>query len=68
MLKRILGVCVLAMFSFALVGCEASGKVGDPNGTNTTTTNGGSYEKKTTTVTTPSGDTHTRTDVRTSNP
>lgn len=69
-MKRLITAAMLLAFSAAIVGCEASAKVGDPNDTNTRTTtysNGGSYEKKTTTVRQPDGDVSTKTEIR-SNP
>ena len=44
-MKTFLSLAMLAMFSAAMVGCHASGEVGDNDGTD----NGSSY-KKTTTV------------------
>ena len=65
-MKRLITGAMLLAFSAALVGCEASAKVGDPDDTSTRTTtysNGGSYEKKTTTVREPDGDVKTKTEI-----
>ncbi len=67
MMKRILSAAMLLMFSAAIVGCEASAKVGDTDGTDSTRTTNKSYEKKTTTVREPDGDTSTKTEVHRSN-
>ena len=68
MLKSLLAGLMFISLGATTVGCEASGRVGDPNDTSVnTTTNGGSYERKTTTVREPDGDTHTKTEIR-SNP
>jgi len=69
-MKRVLTAAMLLAFGAALVGCEASAKVGDPNDTSTNTStysNNGSYEKKTTTVREPDGDVKTKTEIK-SNP
>jgi hypothetical protein len=68
-MKRLITATALLAFTAAIVGCEASAKVGDPNDTSTRSTtysNGGTYEKKTTTVREPDGDVHTKTEVRSS--
>jgi|tagenome__1003787_1003787.scaffolds.fasta_scaffold17581117_1 hypothetical protein len=70
-MKRLITAAMLLAFGAAIVGCEANAKVGDPNDTSrtTTTTNGGSYEKKTTTYRDPvTGDTSSKTTVKTNNP
>jgi hypothetical protein len=73
-MKRLITGAMLLAFSAVMVGCEANAKVGDPNGTDssvhtTTTSNGGSYEKKTTTYHDPvTGDTSSKTTVKTNNP
>jgi hypothetical protein len=70
-MKRLITAAMLLAFGAAMVGCEASAKVGDPNSTDTTTTstNGGSYEKKTTTYHDPvTGDTSSKTTVKTNTP
>ena len=70
-MKRIAITLLLAGMAMpTIVGCEASGRVGDPNDTSvrtTSTNNGGSYERKTTTVREPDGDVKTKTEIR-SNP
>ena len=57
-MKRVISLAVLAMFTAAVVGCEASAKVGDPDDSTKTT-----YKK--TTVTEPNGDTSTKVETRT---
>jgi hypothetical protein len=58
-MKRLLVLSLLGLFSAAMVGCEARGRVGDPD----RTTTGTSYERRTTTTTIPPSDTRTRTEV-----
>jgi hypothetical protein len=65
-MKRLITATMLLAFAAAIVGCEASAKVGDPDETSSRTTtysNGGSYEKKTTTVREPDGDVRTKTEI-----
>ena len=67
MLKRILASVLCLAFGVAIVGCEASGRVGDPDD-NTTYRDrdrdvDSSY-KKTTTVREPDGDVHTKTETK----
>jgi len=50
-MKRLVTTAMLLMFGAAIVGCEAHGRVGDPDTHVDTTTSGTghTYEKKTTT-------------------
>jgi hypothetical protein len=64
MLKRILASVLCVAFTAAIVGCEASAKVGDPDSTTMRDNNGSSSYKKTTTVREPDGDVHTKTETR----
>lgn len=60
-MKRIFAMLALGTFLAAgIVGCEASGRVGDDDAD-------GSYTKKTTTVREADGDRSVRTEVRTNN-
>ena len=63
-LKTLLVLCVLSGFGAAIAGCEAQAKVGD------TDSHGGTvYKKETTTVRDPvTGNTETKTEVKTSTP
>ena len=63
MLKRILASVLCVAFSAAVVGCEASAKVGDPDDTTMRDNRSSSY-KKTTTVREPDGDVHTKTETK----
>jgi len=64
MLKRILASVMLLGFTAAIVGCEASAKVGDPDNTTMHDNDGTSTYKKTTTVREPDGDVHTKTETK----
>ncbi|MBC8106022.1 MAG: hypothetical protein H7Z14_05490 [Anaerolineae bacterium] len=64
MLKRIFASVLLLAFGVAIVGCEASAKVGDPDGTSVRDSDGSSSYKKTTTVREPDGDTSTKTETK----
>jgi hypothetical protein len=55
-MKKLLTVLMLGMFSFAIIGCEASAEVDDNNDHD-------SYSKKTTTVD-KDGDRTTKTEVK----
>lgn len=61
MLKNLLCLVALGLFSAALVGCSASAEVGDADGTSRSSTD--TYKKTTTTVE-PDGDRTTRTEVK----
>ena len=63
MLKRIFASVLLLAFGVAIVGCEASAKVGDPDDTSMHS-NGTDTYKKTTTVREPDGDVKTKTETR----
>jgi hypothetical protein len=64
-MKRILTLAMMAAFSFAIVGCEANARVGDPDGTSVDVDrrDGTNYSKKTTTVREPDGDVKTKTET-----
>jgi hypothetical protein len=64
-MKRLFtGLVALAM-GFALIGCEASGRLGDDDPDVTIRTDDDrDYEKKTTTVREPDGDVKTKTEIR----
>ncbi len=64
-MKKVLCAMMLMASSFALLGCEASVKTGDPDKSNMS--NGSSYEKKTVTKTSPNGDTSTHTEMNKTN-
>lgn len=59
-MKRLFSLVVLGLFSAAVVGCEASGRVDTDN-----VEDGTSKSVKKTTVTEPDGDRTTKTEVRT---
>jgi hypothetical protein len=63
MLKNLLCLVALGLFSAALVGCSASAEVGDADGTSRTSSSTDTYKKTTTTVE-PDGDRTTRTEVK----
>ena len=63
MLKNLLCLVALGLFSAALVGCSASAEVGDADGTARTSSSTDTYKKTTTTVE-PDGDRTTRTEVK----
>jgi predicted small lipoprotein YifL len=51
-MKRLISTAMLLMFGAAIAGCEAHGRVGNPDDTSVDTTTSGTghtYEKKTTT-------------------
>ncbi|MGH7213479.1 MAG: hypothetical protein ACREIT_01670 [Tepidisphaeraceae bacterium] len=58
-MKRFITLMMLGMFSFALLGCEASGRVGDDDMDDGDVT----YKKKTTTVN-DDGDRTVKTEIR----
>ena len=60
-MKRFLTSVMVLVFSAALIGCEASAKVGDDDVDTVRT--GSTYEKKTTTVREADGDVKTRTEI-----
>jgi hypothetical protein len=62
-MKKYLCGLMLVAGSFAMIGCEASVKTGDPD----KTTNGSSYEKKTVTTQAPNGDVTTHTEMNKTN-
>jgi len=64
MLKRIFASVLLLAFGVAIVGCEASAKVGDPDDTSMHSSDGTNTYKKTTTVREPDGDVKTKTETR----
>lgn len=64
MLKRIFASVLLLAFGFAVIGCEASAKVGDPDDTSVRSSDGTNTYKKTTTVREPDGDVKTKTETR----
>ena len=65
-MKRLISTAMLLMFGAAIVGCEASGRVGDPDHVDTTTSDTGHvYEKKTTTY--DNGDKTVKTETHVSN-
>ncbi len=66
MKRTIIALLMTAMAAPTIIGCEASGRVGDPNDTSMHS-NTGTYERKTTTVREPDGDVKTKTEIR-SNP
>lgn len=55
-MKKLLSLALLAMFGAVIVGCEASGHVGDPD-------RPGKTEVKKTTVRDRDGDVHQKTEV-----
>jgi hypothetical protein len=64
MLKNLLCLVALGLFSAALVGCSASAEVGDPDDTSVRTSSSTDTYKKTTTTVEPDGDRTTRTEVK----
>ena len=64
MLKRIFASVLLLAFSAAIVGCEASAQVGDPDDRTTYDRDGTSTYKKTTTVHEPDGDVTKKTETK----
>ena len=65
MLKNLICLVALGLFSAALVGCSASAEVGDPDDTSVRTSSSSTDTyKKTTTTVEPDGDRTTRTEVK----
>jgi hypothetical protein len=62
MMKRLLSIALMGLISASLLGCEARGRIGDPDGT-TAGTRDVEY-RKTETVRETDGDVRTRTEIR----